>query len=164
MLGTIAVASEQVQEGSFRIDHFVLGGVDVGAVLARESLANGGQVPGLLGTDAVELAKVEGEKISLPVWTQALQFRTDADAAFEKGDYKKSADLWTRLGKIKGAPFRTMSQDVLKKIDEKGDEALKTALALENVDEKKTALKKVVEEFKGLAAAAEAKKSLDGLK
>jgi len=110
------------------------------------------------------LSKVEGEKIPQGLWSQAAQLRTDADAALEKGDLKKASDLYSKLGKIKGAPFKTMSQDGLKKLDEKLAEALKAALAMDSVDQKKAALKKLAEDFKGLPAAAEAKKELDALK
>jgi hypothetical protein len=110
------------------------------------------------------LAKVDGEKISLGTWTQANQLRAEAEAAFEKGDLKKAVDAWTKIGKLKGLPFRTLSQDGLKKADEKGEEALKAALAIENAEEKKKALKKIVDDFKGLSVATEAKKELDALK
>ncbi len=113
-------------------------------------------------TDA--LAKVEGEKILSSTWSQAAQVQADAEAAFEKGDYKKAVDLWTKLGKLKATAFRTMSQDGLKKTGDKAAEALKAALAIESVADKKAALKKVVDDFKGLPAAADAKKELDALK
>lgn len=110
------------------------------------------------------LGKVDGEKIPLATWTAAVQLQKDADAAFEKGDVKKAVDAWTKIGKIKGARFRVMSQDGLKKADETGDQALKDALALENVDEKKKALKKIVDDYQGLPVSGEAKKALDALK
>src|SRR2546428_308843 len=77
---------------------------------------------------------------------------------------KKAVDDWTKIGRLKGARFRVMSQDGLKKADESGDKALKDALALENVEEKKKALKKIVDDYKGLPVAAQAKKELDALK
>lgn len=110
------------------------------------------------------LSKVEGEKIPQALWSQAVQMRSDADGALEKDETKKAADLYAKLGKLKGAPFKAMSQEGLKKIDEKGAEALKAALAIENADQKKAALKKILEDFKGLSVGAEAKKELDSLK
>lgn len=110
------------------------------------------------------LSKVEGEKIPQGTWSQAAQMRTDADAALEKDDLKKAADLYTKIGKIKGATFKTMSQDGLKKVDEKAAEALKAALAIDNADQKKAALRKLADEAKGLPVAAEVKKELDALK
>jgi len=110
------------------------------------------------------LAKVMGDKVHLAVWSQVNQLNTEAEAAFEKGDLKKAVDNWTKIGKIKGAQFRVISQDGLKKADEKGDEALKAALALSDAEEKKKALKKIVDDFKGLPVATQAKKELDALK
>ena len=108
--------------------------------------------------------KVDGEKIPFATWTTANKLNAEAEAAFEKGDVKRAVDDWTRLGKIKGARFRVMSQDGLKKADESGDKALKDALAIENLEEKKKALKKIVDDYKGCPVAAEAKKELDALK
>jgi hypothetical protein len=109
-------------------------------------------------TDA--LAKVEGEKIPAAIWSQ----QTEAQAAFVKGDYKKAVELWTKLGKSKTASLQTLSQEGLQKTGDKGAEALKAALAIESVPEKKAAIKKIVDDFKGLPVAADAKKELDALK
>lgn len=110
------------------------------------------------------LGKVNGEKIPLPTWSLVKQLNADAEAAFEKGDVKKAIEGWGKIGKIKGPQFRVMSQDGLKKADEKGDELLKDALALENVEEKKKALRKIADDFKGVPVGAQAKKELDALK
>jgi hypothetical protein len=110
------------------------------------------------------LAKIDGEKVPLATWSSAKQLSAEAEAAFEKGDIKKAVEDWTKIGKIKGARFRVMSQDGLKKADESGDKALKDALALENVEDKKKALKKIVDDYKGCPVATEAKKELDALK
>jgi hypothetical protein len=110
------------------------------------------------------LSKVNGDKIPLAAWSQAKQLNAEAEAAFEKGDLRKAIDSWTKIGKIKGAKFRVMSQDGLKKADEAGDKALKDALALENVEEKKKALKKVIDDYRGCPVSNEAKTALDGLK
>ena len=110
------------------------------------------------------LGKVDGEKVPLATWSLARQLSADAEAAFEKGDLKKAVDDWVKIGKIKGARFRVMSQEGLKKADESGDKALKDALALENVEDKKKALKKIVDDYKGCPVANEAKKELDALK
>lgn len=110
------------------------------------------------------LSKVDGEKIPLAAWSQATQFRTDAEAAFEKGDFRKSAEFWNKVGKIRGAAFKSTSQDGLRKVDEKGAEALTAALAIPGAEEKKAALRKIVDDFKGLSASTDAKKELDALK
>jgi hypothetical protein len=110
------------------------------------------------------LGKVEGEKIPSTTWTQAGLLRSQAEAAAEKGDVRKAVDLWTKLGKFKGAAFRTMSQEGLQKVDEKGADALKAALAIEEVAGRKAALRKIVDDFKGLPAATEARKELEALK
>lgn len=109
-------------------------------------------------TDA--LAKVEGEKIPAAVWSQ----QAEAEAAWMKGDFKKAVDLWTKQSKSKTASLRTLSQDGLQKIGDRGAEALKTALAIESVPDKKAALKKIGDDFKGLPVAADAKKELETIK
>jgi len=110
------------------------------------------------------LSKVSGDKVSQSLWSQALQLRTDADAALEKDDVRKASETYAKLGKLKGAPFKAMAQEGLQKLDEKGGEVLKAALALENVEQKKAALRKIAEDFKGLPVAGEAKKELDSIK
>ncbi|HLY73772.1 MAG TPA: thioredoxin family protein, partial [Planctomycetota bacterium] len=110
------------------------------------------------------LSKVSGDHIPQALWSQAVQLRTDAEAALQKEDLKKASDLTGKLGKMKGSPFKTMSQELSAKIDEKGAEALKAALAIESIDQKKAALKKLLDEVKGLPVALEAKKELDALK
>ncbi len=110
------------------------------------------------------LTKVSGEKIPLQTWSVVKQLNADAEAAFEKGDLKKAVENWTKIGRIKGPQFRVMSQDGLKKADEAGEKALADALALENVEEKKKALKKIVDDYKGVPVATQAKKELDALK
>jgi len=109
-------------------------------------------------TDA--LAKVEGDKIPAAIWSQ----QAEAEAAWMKGDFKKAVDLWTKQSKSKTASLRTLAQDGLQKIADRGAEALKTALAIESVPDKKTALKKIVDDYKGLPVATDAKKELDALK
>ncbi len=107
------------------------------------------------------LSKVSGEKILQSLWSQAVQLRADGDAALEKEDVKKASDLYAKLGKLKGAPFKTMSQEGLQKVDERGAQALKAALAIDGADQKKAALKKITEDYKGLPVAQDAKKELD---
>jgi len=110
------------------------------------------------------LSKVDGEKIPQGLWSQAGQMRADADAALEKDDLKKAADLYGKIGKIKGATFKAMSQDGLKKVDERAAGDLKVALELPDPEKKKAALKKLADDVKGLPIAAEVKKELDALK
>jgi hypothetical protein len=110
------------------------------------------------------LSKVSGEKVPLGLWQLARKFVADSDAFLAKGDVKKAVDAVVKLGKIKGAAFKAMSEEASAKVEEAGKKALADALALENVEEKKKALKKVAEDFKPLPVSNEAKKELEKLK
>jgi hypothetical protein len=110
------------------------------------------------------LAKVDGEKIPSTTWTQATQLQADAQAAFDKGDVRKAIELWTKIAKLKGNSFRTLALEGYKKAGDKGAEALKAALAIDNVADRKTELRKIVEDYKSLNVSAYAQKELEALK
>jgi hypothetical protein len=110
------------------------------------------------------LTKVSGEKVPLPQWQAANKLVADSEAFLAKGEPKKAVDAVVKLGKMKGAAFKTMSEEATTKVEDAGKKALTEALALENVEEKKKALKKIVDDYKPLAVSNEAKKELDKLK
>ena len=110
------------------------------------------------------LGKVGGEKVPFPVWAQAKKNLADGNALLEKGEHKKAIEAYSKVGKLKGKGFKAMCDEALAKVNEAGDKLLADALALDNVDEKKKALKKIADDFKPLEVAAKAKKELEGLK
>ncbi len=110
------------------------------------------------------LVKVSGEKATLPMWQLARKTIEDGDAAFEKRDYKKALDCYEKVAKMRGSAFKKMSDEALERTNADGEKLLKDALAIENVDDKKKALKKLAEDFKPLACSVTAKKELDALK
>jgi len=110
------------------------------------------------------LAKVSGDKIPQPLWSQALQTRKEGDDALDKEDFRKAFDLYSKIGKMKGDRVKAIAQEALQKLDDKGTEAFRAALGLSDVEQKKAALRKITEDFKGLPVALEAKKDLDSLK
>src|SRR4051812_36749870 len=110
------------------------------------------------------LSQVNGDKISLTQWQLAHKMIADGDAALAKGDAKKAADAYGKVGKMKGSAFKGMSDEASAKLSEAGEKALKDALAIDNPEEKKKALKKIAEDYKPLPVSLEAKKELDALK
>jgi hypothetical protein len=110
------------------------------------------------------LGKVSGEKIPLPQWQFAGKLAADSEAFFAKGDVRKGVEAIGKLGKMKGAAFKAMTEDATAKAEEAGKKSLEAALAIENVEEKKKALKKIADDYKPLPISSEAKKELDKLK
>jgi hypothetical protein len=110
------------------------------------------------------LTTVPGEKISLTAWQSAHKFIAEGDAFLAKGDAKKAGDAYGKVAKMKGAAFKAMNDEASARLTEAGEKALKEALAIENVEEKKKALKKISEDYKPLPVSFEAKKELDALK
>jgi hypothetical protein len=110
------------------------------------------------------LSKVSGEKVPLGQWQAAAKLAADSEAFLAKGDAKRAADAVVKLGKMKGAGFKTLSDEATAKVEEAGKKALAEALALDNAEEKKKALKKIVDDYKPLAVSNDAKKELDSLK
>lgn len=110
------------------------------------------------------LAAVSGEKVHLTLWQAARKLATDVETLLAKGDAKKAVEASVRLSKMKGAAFKELIEEAATRANEAGRKALQDALALENVEAKKKALKKIVDDYKPLAASSEAKKELDALK
>jgi hypothetical protein len=110
------------------------------------------------------LTQVPGDKAHLAQWQAAKKFAADGEAFLAKGEIKKAVETFGRLAKMKGTPFKAMSDESAAKANEAGEKALKEALALENVEDRKKALKKIVDDYKPLAVSTAAKKELDALK
>lgn len=110
------------------------------------------------------LAKVPGEHAPLSAWQQAKKDIAEGDAAFEKGDLKKAVECYGKPAKFRIKALKELSEKSLAPVIAKIEQMLKDALALENVEEKKKALKKIADDFKPLEVAAKAKKELDSLK
>ncbi|MBI2901746.1 MAG: hypothetical protein HYY17_16295 [Planctomycetes bacterium] len=110
------------------------------------------------------LQKVVGEKVGLAAWRQAKQALADADAALAEGNYKKAVDLFTKVSKMAGKAVQELGKEGLKKCGEAGAKLLEEALAMTDIEEKRKALKKLVEDFKGTETATRAKKELEAIK
>jgi hypothetical protein len=111
------------------------------------------------------LAKVNGEKIGLPVWFMMKQLVAETDAALAKNDAKKAVEAASRIGKLgKSSVFRDASKESLDKVADHGKSALEAALALEKLEDRKKALQKVVDSYKPLPVSDEAKAELAKLK
>ncbi len=111
------------------------------------------------------LNKLPGEKVPLPLWQAGQQLARDAGAHAEKGDIKKALDAWTRLGKLSRTFwFRDTSREGLDKLIEQGEKRIAEAAVKDTPEEKKKALQKVIDDFKGTRVADQAKKELDALK
>lgn len=124
---------------------------------------------GLSGNDLLKkmtdaLAKVPGDKLHVTVWQTARRLVSDSDAWLAKGEPRKASECLAKLGRIKGAPLKAMVEEASGRANEHGRKALQAALALGGDEEKKKALRKVVDDYKGLEVAAEAKKELEALK
>ncbi len=147
--GTFGTPSTVLTDPSGKEISKVTGGLSAGELMKKMTEA---------------LAAVSGEKITLPVWQAAHKLLADGDAFLAKGDAKKAGEAYGRLGKMKGAAFKTMTDEAGARFTEAGEKALKEALALENAEEKKKALKKIAEDYKPLPVSLAAKKELDSLK
>lgn len=110
------------------------------------------------------LGKVSGEKIHYTLWKQASQSISDGDALLEKGEHKKAIEAYSKVSKMKGKALQQLATDALAKASEIGEKLLGEALAIEDVAEKKKALKRIADDFKPLEVAVKAKKELDALK
>jgi len=109
-------------------------------------------------------SKVSGDKVNLAQWESANKLVADIETFLGKGDTKKAVDASVKLGKMKGAAFKGLNEEANAKLEEAGKKALAEALLIDNVEDKKKALKKIVEDYKPLAVSNEAKKELDKLK
>jgi hypothetical protein len=127
----------------------------VGSLDARDLLKKMQEIQG----------KVQGEKVPLPVWHAGQQLAREAAAHMEKGDLRKAIDAWTKLGKLSKAYwFRDTSREGLDKLIDNGERRIADALVKDTPEEKRKALQKVIDDFKGTRVADQAKKELDALK
>lgn len=110
------------------------------------------------------LAKVPGDHIHATLWQTAKRLVADSDGWLAKGEPKKAAECLAKLGKIKGAPIKEMADEAAGRANEAGRKALQTALALGADEERKKALKRIVDDYRPLDVSGEAKKELDALK
>ena len=110
------------------------------------------------------LTKVPGDHIHATLWQAARRLVSDSDAWLAKGEPKKAAECLVKLGKMKGAPIKEMADEAAGRANEAGRKALQAALALGADEEKKKALRKVIDDYKPLEVSTEAKKELDALK
>lgn len=110
------------------------------------------------------LGKVSGDKLPLAIWSQAKKTLAEGNAFLEKSEYKRAIDAYSKVGKTKGKGFKEMSDEALAKVNEAGDRLLADALTLDDIEQKKKAIKKIADDFKPLEVAAKAKKELEGLK
>lgn len=128
------------------------------------------KVGGLSGGELVKamqeaLAKVQGEKIPLPVWSAKAQCEADVDAALAKPDPRKAIEAAGKIGKLgKATAFKDASREALDKVEAHGKSALEAALGLEKPEDRKKALQKVVDGYKPLPVSDDAKKALAELK
>lgn len=105
-----------------------------------------------------------GDPIPLSVWRKVKQDLAEGDAALKEGLYKKAIDFYLKVGKVKGKGMEALSKERLKQVEDKGQALLDEALGLSDPEEKKKALRKLIEEFKNTEIAAKAKKELEGIK
>jgi len=110
------------------------------------------------------LAKVPGDHIPTTLWQTARRLVADSDGWLAKNEPKKATECLVKLGKIKGAPIKAIADEAVERANEAGRKALQAALALGADEEKKKALKKVIDDYKPLEVSVEAKKELDGIK
>ncbi len=117
------------------------------------------------GLSSGELMKKMNEALGKVTGDQSTRKSlADGDAFLSKSEFKKAIEAFQKVGKVKGEGFKKESDEALVRANEAGEKLLKEALALDNAEEKKKALRKISEDFKPLAVAAEAKKELDALK
>lgn len=111
------------------------------------------------------LRQVSGDKVHWSAWNQAKTDIAKGDVLLEKKEYKKAIELFLKVRKMKpGFGFKDMGEAGLERADKVGGELLKQALDLSEVDARKKALKKVMDDFKGVEASDKAEKELDKLK
>jgi hypothetical protein len=110
------------------------------------------------------LTKVPGDKITSSQWQAARRLVSDSDAWLAKGEPKRAAECLVKLLKMKGAPIKSIAGEAAERANEAGRRALQAALALGADEEKKKALRKVVDDYRPLEVSAEAKKELEAIK
>lgn len=111
------------------------------------------------------VAAVPGEHIGYADWSSAQKLFSDGDAAFEKEDYRKAIDSWTKLQKMKQKALKEMGDEAMKRAEERGNAQLDEAQKKIDTDkeEAKKLLKKIVDGFKPLECSKKAAEALKGL-
>lgn len=128
------------------------------------------KVGGLSGPELVKsmqeaLAKVQGEKIHLALWSMKEKLAADVEAALAKNDAKKAQDAANKIARLgKSLSFKDASKEALDKVDAHGKSALEAALGLEKTEDRKKALQKIADGYKPLPVSDEAKAELAKLK
>jgi len=108
------------------------------------------------------LEKVPGEKISVVEWSQAAKLLADADAAFEKEEWKKAVEGYTKVSKLPKKALKEKGAAGLEKADAKGKELIAQAKEMIATDKEaaKKLLSKVANDFKPLPCSKEAAAAL----
>ena len=122
----------------------------------------GGLAAGMLTNRMSDaLAKVKGPKVSAAQWKFAQKMIADAKAHVEKKEYKKAISIYTKLGKMRGSTsFKKMSKEALGEINEEGVFLLAQATEIEDASKRKSAIRKISGEFRGLPVAKQAYEEL----
>jgi hypothetical protein len=108
--------------------------------------------------------QVPGEKVGAVEWRQALKLVADGDAAFEKGEWKKSVEALLKVTKLPKKALKDLGAPGIQKLETKGRELIEDAnQKLGEPEEKRKLLKKVVEDFKPLSCAKEAAAALQAM-
>lgn len=108
------------------------------------------------------LAKVPGEKLATSAWKPLRKALEDADAALQTGEYRKAIEALQKLAR-RGRGCESLRQKRIRLIEEAGAKLLEEALSEIDVEERKRALRKIAEEFKGLEVGEKAKTQLRAL-
>lgn len=110
------------------------------------------------------LSKVTGDKIALPQWRKALALLDDGAEALEKGEAKKALEAFRKVAAMKGKSLQKRAEDAIAKVTELGEQRLLEAVGITDLKERRRALSKVMDEFKGLDVSAKAKREFDAAK
>ncbi|HEY3226055.1 MAG TPA: hypothetical protein VGK61_03545 [Planctomycetota bacterium] len=131
-----------------------------GKELSRE--VGGKSASELIKIQEKVLEKVPGDHVSVVEWNQAAKLLADADAAFEKGEWKKAVEGYTRVSKLPKKVLKEKGTAGLDKLETKGRELITEAKEKIATDKEaaRKLLRKVADDFKPLACAKEAAAAL----
>jgi len=109
--------------------------------------------------------KIPGDKISAVEWSQAAKLLADADAAFEKGEWKKAVEGYTKVSKLSKKALKEKGTAGLEKLETKGREIIAEAKEKIATDKEaaKRLLRSVADDFKPLSCSKEAAAALKDL-
>jgi len=109
-------------------------------------------------------AKIPGEKLGAVEWRMANKLVEEGDAAFEKGEWKKSVEAFTKITRLPKKALKEMATPGLEKLETKGRELIEDANnKIGEPEEKRKLLRKVAEEFKPLSCSKEAAAALKAM-